>query len=199
MKKNIAAALFIAVFFLFPAAAHAGEGHSAPSGMVVFALREQLTGERETLSARSLLAGAGIFSSDLKKLERTGVYLADGGNDPEAAARKLAELKGVAWAEPSLPLTWFDAPADEHYWVQWSLSNTGFPYAVEELGWLNGAPFPLTAGADVSAPAAWTVTRARAPASPATPASPVAGTPGLKVRVAGFETSVSLASDTATS
>ena len=159
MKKNIAAALLFVVFFLLPAAARAGEGLSAPSGTVVFALREQLRGEKGTLSARSLLAGAGIFSSGIHRLERTGVYLADGGTDPEAAARKLAELEGVAWAEPSLPLTWFDAPADKHYEVQWSLSNTASPDVIEELGRLNGAPFPLTAGADVSAPAAWNVTK----------------------------------------
>lgn len=159
MKKSIAAALLFAVFFLLPSAARAGEGRSAPSGTVVFALREQSPGEKGTLSARSLLAGAGIFPSEIKRLERTGVFLADGGSDPEAAARKLAQLEGVAWAEPSLPLTWFDAPEDEHYWIQWSLSNTAFPYAIEELAWLNGAPFPLTAGADVDAPRAWTVTR----------------------------------------
>ena len=160
MKKSIAAALLFAVFFLLPSASRAGEGRSAPSGTVVFALREQPPGEKGTLSARSLLAGAGISASDLQRLERTGVYLADGGDDPQAAARKLAELEGVAWAEPSLPLIWFDAPEDEHYWVQWSLSNTASSYAVEELSWLNGfAPVHLTAGADVDAPRAWTVTR----------------------------------------
>ena len=160
MRKSIAAALLFAVFFLLPSAARAGEGRSAPSGTVVFALREQPAGEKGTLSARSLLAGAGIFSSGIQRLERTGVYLADGGSDPGAAAGKLAELEGVAWAEPSLPLTWFDAPEDEHYWIQWSLSNTASPYASEELSWLSGfAPVNLTAGADVDAPRAWTVTR----------------------------------------
>jgi len=127
MKKSIAAALVLAVFFQIPSAARAGEGRPAPSGTVVFALREQPAGEKGTLSARSLLAGAGIFSSGLRRLERTGVYLADGGDDPEAAARKLAGLEGVVWAEPSLPLIWFDAPEDEHYWVQWSPSTTASP------------------------------------------------------------------------
>nr|HPK06716.1 hypothetical protein [Aminivibrio sp.] len=112
MRKSIAAALLFAVFFLLPSAARAGVGRTAPSGTVVFALREQSAGEKGTLSARSLLAGAGIFSSGIQRLERTGVYLADGGSDPGAAARKLAGLEGVAWAEPSLPLTWFDAPED---------------------------------------------------------------------------------------
>lgn len=160
MKKNIAAALLFAVFFLLPSAARAGEGCSAPSGTVVFALRDQPAGENGTLSARSLLAGAGIISSGIQRLERAGVYLAGGCGNPEETARKLAGLEGVAWAEPSLPLTWFDAPADEHYWIQWSLSNTGSPYASEELSWLSGfAPVNLTAGADVDAPRAWTVTR----------------------------------------
>jgi len=159
MRKSLAAALLFAVFFLLPSAARAGEGCSASSGTVVFALRDQPAGENGTLSARSLLAGAGIFSSGIQRLERTGVYLAGGCGNPEETARKLAGLESVAWAEPSLPLTWFDAPADEHYWIQWSLSNTAFPYAVDELTWLNGTHFPLTAGADVDAPGAWGVTK----------------------------------------
>lgn len=111
-------------------------------------------------SVRSFLTGGGIAFSAVRSLPRTGVYLLDGGRNPEETARKVAALNGVAWAEPSLPLLWHEAPPDAHFQVQWSLSNTADPLAEEELTFLNGGrSVTLSPGADVKALQAWTVTR----------------------------------------
>ena len=142
------------------------------------------------------LAGEGIpFPWRIPLKTPRGVDLVERFDPVRAWVRDLREGRGYRLETKTLshPLhgreevpsaAWFDAPEDEHYWVQWSLSNTASPYAVEELEWLNGAPFPLTAGADVDAPRAWTVTRGDPSVVVAVmdtgPSWPAASTPAMR-------------------
>src|SRR4051794_7717144 len=78
-------------------------------------------------------------------LSRTELLTLPAGAEPRAVAARIAREPGVAWAEPEVRYRGAAVPNDPLFGEQWALRNAG-QRVLDRSG---------TAGADISAPAAW--------------------------------------------
>src|SRR3954452_4370879 len=97
-------------------------------------------------AAQRQAAAAGARSArSARFLSRTELLTLPAGTDPRAVAERAAREPGVAWAEPEVRYRGAGVPDDPLFGEQWALRNAG-QRVLDRSG---------TAGADISAPAAW--------------------------------------------
>ena len=117
----------------------AAPGASAQERVVVRYRTGASAAQRQTAAAGVRSARSADF------LSRTQLLTLPAGADPRAVAARIAHEPGVAWAEPEVRYRGAGVPNDPLFGEQWALRNAG-QLVLDRSG---------TAGADISAPAAW--------------------------------------------